>query len=584
MTRSEFFKTKDNRSYTLWADINNLATAVIPTYLSQGRDRRRERGWMFRGQSNSDWDLLPSLYRPPSNDRILELREEYTQAFIAALKREARTFGLEKLDETQYLAVAQHYGLYTDYLDFTWNVEVASYFASAGSQSAPVGAIFAFSAHEYEQIRNPFASLGSSKEESDRAMRQAGMEPLPDLELVELYNVPRIYAQEGIFIRVPPESAATLMHECIDRFYFRQRSGRVYGGDFPHREHMLLEPDAFDSRATYDSYIAIAQKEHPEVFDRTPRFNSATLFPPADPISKFVERWKREHADPAKAATPTTQPPSVAFNRSPRAERFAAQVDAYYYGDFPNSPYKSQFLTQGRELLESLRDLPQLDDDSVQRWLLWELLKRNVPAGLTCVLKLGNSRSWGAEEDGFRVTAVDRWLQASFPCTLTREQLAKGFWEITFGRLEERGRPVKGQREIQAFALPDWRAMRRTSLDNPHQCSHAADLLVDIESKLAKLDDGIVGSFLFDFHHAVMMAMGRDLHLIIGLAESAPCFERSPLVRPEHANGPALFVRITDGFTGGVTDTAVCEKHWDHLCEGETDLMHPQPMMVLGLA
>ena len=583
MPRRETFTTKDRRDYPLWADIDDLASAVMPAHWSPGRDLRRQRGWMFRGHSHSEWDLVPSLYRPPCDERTLKLRADYTEAFIDALGKQGRELGLGRLTDIQYLAIAQHYGFYTELLDFTWNAEVAFHFATA-TQSGKVGAIFAFSSGEYEQLRNPLSPLGSSREESDLLLKRAGMEPLPDLELVELYNVPRVFEQEGIFIRVAPDKVGTLVYECIDRFYFRQRPNLVYGGNFPHREHALLDPKNFDSRRTYESYLASMRKEHPQVFDRTIPFRSATLFPPADPISKFAERWKHDHPDPSRgaaAATPAAPPPAVL---PPRAERFAAQVEVYYYGDFAASPYRSEFLEEGRLLLDSLCDYPELDDESVQRWLLWELMNRNVPAGLTCTLKLGNAESWGSEQDGFQVTAVDRWLQKSFQTTLTRQQLDSGYWEISFGRFGERGRPVAEKRQIKTVALPEWRAVRRPAPANPHKGAHAVELLHGIDSRLAKLDNGIVGSFLYDLHHAVMISMGRNLTFTVGMAPSAPCFQASPMVHPEHVDGPALFVRVEDGFTGGISQTAVCAGHWDHLSEGDIDLLRPHPFTILGLA
>jgi hypothetical protein len=206
MPRRESFTTKDKREYPLWADIEDLTSAVMPAHGLSGRDWRREHGWIFRGHASADWDLIPSLHRPPCDGHTLRLRSDYTTSFIEALRKETRTLGLGRLSDVQYLAIAQHYGLYTDLLDFTWNFEVAAYFATA-SQASAVGAVFAFSAREYEQMRNPFAGLGSSRDESDALLKKSGMQPLPDLELVELYNIPRIYEQEGIFIRVPPRAS-----------------------------------------------------------------------------------------------------------------------------------------------------------------------------------------------------------------------------------------------------------------------------------------------------------------------------------------------------------------------------------------
>jgi hypothetical protein len=131
---------------------------------------------------------------------------------------------------------------------------------------------------------------------------------------------------------------------------------------------VLLDVEDFDSRQTYESYLASVRKQHSEVFDRTHTFRSATLFPPADPLSKFAERWKHEHPDPARAAAPSA-PKAVQATRAPRAERFTAQVRAYYYGDYSSSPYEQQFLTEGRRLLDWLSEHPALDDENVQRWL-----------------------------------------------------------------------------------------------------------------------------------------------------------------------------------------------------------------------
>jgi len=298
--RREPFKTKDGRSYTLWADINDTMSAVIPAYYSDSRERRRERGWMFRGQPNSDWDLIPSLYRPPLNDAILKSREDYTDTFIAALQAKSTQLGLTRLAHSEYLAIAQHYGFYTPLLDFTWNAEVAAYFATFGGQREQAGIIYAFSLTDYQGMRNPFAALGSTVEESDNTLKQAGMEPLPDLELVELYSIPRVYEQEGLFIRVTPAKIDTLLHECIDRFYFRQRTGMIYTGNFSHKAHAIPDRHLFDSDATYEAFVNVLRKEQPHLFDRTGTIGTIILFPPADPLSKFAENWKKEHPDPSR--------------------------------------------------------------------------------------------------------------------------------------------------------------------------------------------------------------------------------------------------------------------------------------------
>ena len=261
---------------------------------------------------------------------------------------------------------------------------------------------------------------------------------------------------------------------------------------------------------------------------------------------------------------------------------FAKQMESYYYGDYSRSPYQSQYLSQGRELIESLCDSSELNNPQVQRWLLWELFKRNLPGGLKCTLKLGNAKSWSSEDEGFRFIIVDRWLADSYQHTLRWEELKNSFCEITFGPLSQRGRPEVTVRQVAPFTPP--MSSEKKLPINPRAGAHATSILNEIESRLAALDDSVVGSFLYDLHHIIMLSMGRNLELTAALVQSAPCLQRSPLVLPEHIDGPALLVRVTDHFTGGVTHTAVCKNHWDHTSEGDVDVMHPSPWTLLGLA
>ena len=582
--RRELYRTKDGRNYTLWADVNDMMSAVMPAYWSNDRNRRRERGWMFRGQTSSEWDLLPSLYRPPFDGKTFNVRKKYTEDFVNDLQKKTRKLGMRNLTDLEHIAIAQHYGFYTSLLDFTWNAEIAAYFATEGIQQGEVGILFAFNAKEYKEMRNPFAALGTSVEDSDKILRGAGMETLPELEIVELYNIPRIFAQEGVFINVTPEKVETLLHECIDRFYFRQRKGLVYKGTFPHRLSSLPSPSYFDSKETYESFIEIVRKEKPELFDRTNAFGKDTIFPPADPLSRLAEQWKKDHPDPtAKMKDSVTfSPQSIS---KPVSQRFSSQMESYYYGTFSRSPYQPKYLAEGRKLVEFLCQYSELDNNEVQRWLLWELYKRNLPSGLKCTVKLGNAESWGSQEKGVQVVVVDRWLADSYQHTISNEQLTEGFWQIKFGRLSSRGRPETAVKKIQPFPLPT----REESLtkwipSNPHDGGRAPQILSDIEAKLVGLEEGTVGSFLYDLHHVVMIEMGRNLQLEIGWIESAPCLQASPLVRPEHSVSQFLTLRIYDMFTGGYTHTAVCAKHVDCMSEGEEDMMNPHPWMLLGLA
>jgi hypothetical protein len=581
MPRRESFRSKDGRNYTLWADIDDVVESVLmPTGWGESRQARRERGTIWRGHSNAQWDLIPTLYRPPGSDGDIARRRAYTASFIDALQQHGQRLGFVQATAEQYFAVAQHYGFFTSLLDFSWNPEVAAYFATRDAVDG-VGVIYSIYVEEYQKLRNPFGPFGGDIQTTNRLLRKHGQEPLPELQLIELEESPRILAQEGVFIDMTPESVDTLTSTTIDRYYFRQRPGYVYGGGAPHSLHLLADRDVFADDEAYDAFIERARRQRPQLFDRTPAFRSETLFPPNDPLTDFAEAWKNEHRwEPSARDGRVT----VAVKRAPRAAVLAAQVDRFYRSDLASSPYSEEYLLPGRNLLESLTEAPELDDPTAQRWLLWELLHAHLKHGQRITVKVSTDDIWSGSANGdFGIVLVDRWLNRSFRHTFAHEDLLKSFVQASFGMLGPKGRAAPDILTVGLVSPPLY-SYERTSLSNPHEAGEVPRIRETIESRLRSLDEGIVGSFLYDLHHVILLSTGRALDVTAGIVASAPCFQQSPLTRPNHVRGPALLLRVADRFTGGVTHTAVCESHWHALSEGETDVLKPYPWIVLGLA
>lgn len=105
------------------------------------------RGWAFRGQSNAEWQLEPTLSRylkcfdvHPSVWSKQELR------IYGIFRRKAHQF-LDHLPATddafEWLATMQHHGSPTRLLDFTWSPYVAAFFAlERATQLSAVWAIY----------------------------------------------------------------------------------------------------------------------------------------------------------------------------------------------------------------------------------------------------------------------------------------------------------------------------------------------------------------------------------------------------------------------------------------------------------
>ncbi|EIV8661264.1 FRG domain-containing protein [Vibrio furnissii] len=97
--------------------------------------------WLFRGQANSQWKILPKAKRVPFSQRNdIDLFNHWKRQAIEYVEN-------QPLNEWHWLALAQHHGLATRLVDWSSNPLVAAFFACADSSHD--GAIYAYLGKSY---------------------------------------------------------------------------------------------------------------------------------------------------------------------------------------------------------------------------------------------------------------------------------------------------------------------------------------------------------------------------------------------------------------------------------------------------
>ena len=466
---SQTYRGLDGRNHTLWESVSDLLDALIPAYGSRTAEQRRERGWIFRGQSDAQWDLAPTLYRKPCTAAQIEKRKQRTEVFINALRENAAKLGLTRASEDELLAVAQHYGFPTAHLDFTYNLEVAAYFASAANPSqADVGVIYGFNVQEYQEMRNPFAVWGISQEQAEKEMREGGLMPLPPLKIVQLENVPRVLQQEAVFLEVHEEHLDTLMENCIEVFYFKHSDAPYSGGLQPHT-WSLPDRSSFNNDLDYARFLNLAKLQYPHLFETTPYVGQDILFPEDDAINQFVRGWEQKdqemgipvqveksnepHVIPALKITPVYPTFLSLLLRLPPDLRTQLEMSWYSIPKTVEQEYVQPACEQGipRKWVE------KLEMHVTAAWELDHLIQVEKYAGIESTSKWWESfaaRLWDMRED--EVTSFDfetqrpnrHYFRGALPLKVVGAILRRAMPEI----LERVAMPQSMKEELRGFS------------------------------------------------------------------------------------------------------------------------------------
>lgn len=150
------------------------------------------KGFLFRGQSNAEWFVTSTAERL-SNEGVAEAHDT-----VERLKQWARQIPqLKDFPLDSLIAIAQHYGIPTFFIDFTDDPEVAAFFAcnSGGTPKPDQRAAIVY----FDPIRfNEFWSNEGAKLLANTPGAEA-----PEIIRIDVQNLWRLQTQRGCFLWNP---------------------------------------------------------------------------------------------------------------------------------------------------------------------------------------------------------------------------------------------------------------------------------------------------------------------------------------------------------------------------------------------
>lgn len=187
------------------SEINN----IDDLFLFLNKFSQKKTRLLFRGHKSSEYKLIPSIGRYKTNKKT-EFTPTDEIKSLNLFKQKSYPYLDKNISKLELLALAQHYGLPTRLLDWTWNPLVALYF-SVKDEFDYDSAIFVWEKDFSGQLNPEFDPFKIDKIKlyiplhfTKRIMAQSGIfsiQPNPNSEIVDT-NISKIIIKKEIRLEI----------------------------------------------------------------------------------------------------------------------------------------------------------------------------------------------------------------------------------------------------------------------------------------------------------------------------------------------------------------------------------------------